>query len=482
MILVMGATGYIGSSLIPKLLNEQHTVRCLARHPEDLEENVWYEKSKNNIELVFGNVFKPQTLLDSFQGIDTLYYLIHSIDKNNFEEKDKEAALNVAKLAKETGVKHIIYMSALGDSKQHISKHLKSRQDTAKYLASTGVAVTELRAAIVVGSGSTSFELIRYLTERLPVIPMPKWADTKVQPIAIEDVIDYLVAAQKAVPKAHKIIEIGGADVLSYKDLMLQYASARSLKRPTIPLPIFPTRLASYFANILTPIPMVTANTLLEGLQSEAIVQKPESASALGIKPVSYQVAVQKALDRRNEASVDLLWHDSLHSIDQDIEADSLQDQEGLLFDNRSIDIEASPEKVYTVLKGLGGEYGWFGYDWLWYLRAYLDTLFGGVGMRRRKPPLRDLRVGDTIDFWRVQSLEKNKFIQLSAEMKLPGRGWLRFDLEALDNGGTKLLQTAFYEPKGLFGYLYWWAVYPLHLLVFPALSRSIAKQATSVV
>ena len=479
----MGATGYIGSSLIPRLLEEGCTVRCLARHPEDLKQEEWYKDAEANnlIELVYGDVLKPETLSESFKGITTLYYLIHSIDKSNFEDKDKTAALNVAEYAKDYNIQHIIYMSALGDTKKHISEHLKSRQDTAVYLASTGVPVTEMRAAIVVGSGSTSFELIRYLTERLPLLPMPKWANTNVQPIAIDDVISYLLAAQKKQNSGHHIVEIGGADVLSYKALMLQYANIRSLKRYPINLAIFPVRLASYFANMLTPIPMLTAHTLLEGLASEAIVQDSESALAFDVEPVSYQVAVQKALDRRNEASVSMLWQNELYTKETDIVEDSLQDKEGLLFDSRTIEIDASPEQVFNVFKGLGREYGWFGYDWLWSIRGYLDSLIGGVGMRRIKNGgnlKRDLRVGDTIDFWRVQSLEKNQFLQLGAEMKLPGRGWLRFDLEQLDSNKTKLIQTAFYEPKGLVGYLYWWAVYPLHLLIFPALSRSIAQQA----
>ncbi len=478
-ILVTGATGYIGGRLIPALLQEGASLRALARHPEDLQAENWFEQ----VETVQGNVLKPESLEPVFEGIETVYYLIHSMESSkDFEEKDRQAAENVALAAKTAGVKQIIYMSGLGDSATDLSDHLKSRQETAKHLASTGIPVIELRAAIIVGSGSTSFEMIRYLTERLPVLPMPDWASTKVQPIAIDDVISYLLAVRHEQHKGHKIIEIGGSDVLSYKALMLEYAKARDLKRLSFPLPIFPLSLASYFVNLLTPIPSSVAKPLLEGLKSETIVKHPEAARAFDIAPMTYKEALQKALDRSEEGAVATLWSRSFYEVDPDtLRPDEVQDKEGLFIDTQEKPIQANPELVYKAILGLGGDKGWLAYNWLWRLRGQMDRLIGGVGMRRGRRDPEKLRVGDVLDFWRVESLKENEHLQLHAEMKLPGQGWLRFDIEDVGDGSSILNQTAYYEPKGLLGYLYWWAAYPFHFLIFPGMIREIAKRAENL-
>lgn len=478
-ILVTGSTGYIGKRLISELIEKDYDVRCLARHPEDLEEESWFEK----VAVVQGDVLKPTSLNDAFKDIKTLYYLIHSMggSSDKFEERDRKAALNVADLAKQAGVEHIIYMSALGDENQEISDHLKSRQETAKHLASTGVALSELRAAIVVGSGSSSFEMIRYLTERLPILPMPIWADSKVQPIAIDDVISYLIEAKSRKPNGHSIMEIGGSDVLSYKKLMLNYAKARALKRFCLPLPFFPVKLAAYFVHLITPIPASVAEPLLKGLGSEAIVLKPETTTLFSVKPMAYQEALKKALDRKEEGAVGTLWSQSFYDVDPDsLEPDSVQDKEGLLFDTQVIQLNLAPSDVYKAVLSIGGDNGWSAYNWLWKLRGLMDRVLGGVGMRpgRRNP--KSLRVGDVLDFWRVESLKENEFLQLKAEMKLPGKGWLRFDIDEKENI-TELKQTAYYEPKGLLGYLYWWAVYPFHLLIFPSMIKAIAKRSQEI-
>lgn len=473
--LVTGATGYLGGNLVPELLKENEKIRCLARHPEDLENKEWFDQ----VETQQGDVLKPETLEPAFKDVETLYYLIHSMETGtiDFKEKDKQAALNVAKAAKEAGVKHIIYMSGLGDSEAVLSEHLKSRQETAVHLASTGIAVTELRAAIVIGSGSTSFEMIRYLTERMPILPMPRWANTRVQPIAMDDVIAYLLELRKKIPEGHAIIEIACPEVLTYKELMLRYAEQRSLKRPSFKLAFFPLGLAAYFTHLITPIPRAVAKPLLEGLKIETIVKNKEPARALIVMPMRFDEALKKALDRREEGSVATLWR--FYKVEpESLEPEGVQDKEGLLFDTQVREINAQASEVYGVVTSIGGKNGWFAYNWLWQLRGLMDTAIGGVGLRPGRRSSSSLRVGDALDFWRVESLKENEYLQLRAEMKMPGRGWLRFDITETDEGKTKLNQTAYYEPKGLFGYAYWWAVYPLHLLVFPGMINAIAKRS----
>ena len=477
-ILVTGATGYIGGRLIPRLLDEGEDLRCLVREHVHAEEKSW----KDKVEVVEGDVLEPDSLPPIFKGVETAYYLIHSMaSSSGFEERDRQAATNFAEAAKAAGVKHIIYLGGLGDPDKTMSKHLRSRQETGAYLAAPGVPVTEFRAAIIVGSGSISFEMIRYLTERLPVMVTPKWVDTKVQPIAIRDVLNYLLMARRRAPQSHDIVEIGGPEILTYKELMLTYADIRGLRRTMLPVPILSPQLSSYWVNLVTPIPGAIARPLVEGLTSEVVVDHPEAAAEYGLEPLTYREAVRLALDRAKQGSVESLWSESYYEPTVLGAPEQLTDAQGLLFDKRLKRFKASPESLFSAVVHIGGEDGWYTFTWLWQLRALIDRVFGGIGMRRGRRSQNELVLGDVLDFWRVESIQKNEHLQLYAEMKLPGEGWLRYDLRPCDDDTTEIKQVAYYEPKGLFGYLYWWAVYPFHLILFPRMLQKIGERAIEI-
>ena len=478
--LVTGATGYIGGRLIPRLLAEGEQLRCLVRNRLHAEGKSWADDA----EVVEGDVLKPETLSELFTGVDVAYYLIHSMSsREGFEERDKRAATNFAEAARAAGVEHIVYLGGLGNAQQTMSRHLRSRQETGKFLAAAGVPVTEFRAAIIVGSGSISFEMIRYLTERLPAMITPKWVDTRVQPIAIRNVLAYLLASRRRVPAGHHIVEIGGPEVLSYRDLMMTYAEVRGLRRTMIPVPVLSPRLSSYWVNLITPIPGAIATPLVEGLTTEVVVHHPEAAQAYDVELIPYRRAVELALDRAKDGSVETLWSESFYEPTLTGEPEQLVDTEGLLLDKRVAQFAVSPASAFAAITRIGGEEGWYTFNWLWELRGLIDRLFGGVGMRRGRRDPEDLVAGDVLDFWRVESIEDNRHLQLRAEMKLPGEGWLRYDVKAPEHPGdkTEIKQVAYYEPKGLLGYLYWWAVYPFHLVIFPRMLQKIGERALMI-
>ena len=478
-ILVTGATGYIGGRLVPHLLDAGHDVRCLVRDADRLRSKPWFDR----VEIVEADALEPASLPPALRGCDVAYYLIHSmaVSERGFGDRDRRAADNFGAAAAASDVGHIIYLGGLGSAEKGMSEHLESRQETGRVLAASGVPTTEFRAAIIVGSGSVSFEMIRYLTERLPVMVTPRWVETNVQPIAVGDVLKYLVQAAELPGDGHRIVEIGGPEVLTYRGLMETYADVRGLDRLMIPTPVLSPRLSSYWINIVTPIPASIARPLVQGLTSEVIVEDPEPAQTLfDVRPISYETAVKLALDRTRQGAVETLWSSSLSAVPRGTpSAPELTDTEGMLVDRQVVHLDASPSATFDAVSRIGGEQGWYAFDWLWRLRATLDHLIGGVGMRRGRRDPDTLLPGDTVDFWRVESVEAPHHLQLRAEMKLPGRAWLRFDVQNLDDT-TELRQTAFFEPRGLFGYLYWWAVYPLHILLFPRMVRSIAERAES--
>lgn len=477
-VLVTGATGYIGGRIVPRLLDLGYRVRVLVRDPARLQGRDWEEM----VEVVQGDVLKPETLDVAVDRISAAYYLIHSMSGSaDFHERDLIAARNFGEAAKMAGVEQIIYLGGLGDSGADLSKHLASRQATGQALAEAGVPVTEFRAAIIVGSGSVSFEMIRYLTERIPVMICPKWVFTRVQPIAIDDVLSYMTAALENTECRGKVIEIGGTDVFSYGGMMKGYAAARGLKRALIPVPVLTPRLSSYWVHWMTPVPASITRPLVEGLRNEVIVRNQTAQEIFPkISPVDYQTAVKRALASLETGQVETRWTDALVSSLGSKSPVLLTTLEGMIIERRQVEIQAPNDKVFATFTRLGGEVGWLYFDWAWRLRGVMDRFLGGVGLRRgRRDPV-DVRVGDAIDFWRVEIVEPQKLLRLRAEMKVPGKAWLQFETNPLENGNSNLSQIAYFAPKGLFGLLYWYLLYPLHGLIFSGLIKELKKLAES--
>ena len=478
LVLVTGVTGYIGGRLVPRLLDAGYRVRVLARDTSRLQDRPWLEQ----VEVRVGDVLKPETLNSAMEDVSAAYYLIHSMmDTSDFHERDLTAAKNFGNAAKTAGVKRILYLGGLGIPDSGLSQHLSSRQQTGDVLRQSGVSITEFRAAIIVGSGSVSFEMIRYLTERLPVMICPKWVYTRVQPIAIRNVMEYLVVALKTPESADKIIEIGGSDVLTYGDMMLDYAQVRGLRRYLIPVPVLTPRLSSYWVHWMTPIPTQIAGPLIEGLHNEVVV-RDELAKKIfpQIQPFDYKNSVQLALDRLEASKIESSWSDSLVSSQGDQPTVQLKNTEGMIIERRIQLTDAVPDAVFETFTGLGGERGWLYMNWSWRLRGMLDRLVGGVGFRRGRRHPTNLRVGDALDFWRVEAVQAPHRLRLRAEMKLPGRAWLQFEVEPVNQHGSLLIQTAYFAPKGLSGFLYWYVLYPIHSLIFSGMISAIIMQAES--
>lgn len=475
-ILVTGATGYVGGRLVPRLLAAGHSVRCLVRDPLRLRGRAWF----GLVEPVPGDVLVPDTLTEALRGVDVAYYLVHSMGGGAaFSERDIAAARNFGAAARAAGVRRIIYLGGLGDPSTALSHHLRSRQETGDVLREAGVPVTEFRAGVIVGSGSLSFEMIRYLTERVPVMICPSWVYTKTQPIAIRNVLQYLAGALTVPESAGRIIEIGGAEVISYGDMMTGYARARGLKRWMLPVPFLTPRLSSYWVHLVTPIPATIAQPLVEGLRNEIVV-RDDSARRLfpDIVPMDYDAAVAAALARLEAATVETTWSGALVTSQGDRAPVTLTELEGMIVERRQRVVPAAPAAVYRAFMGLGGATGWLYLDWAWKLRGLLDRLVGGVGMRRGRRDPHDLLPGEAVDFWRVEDVEPGVALRLRAEMKVPGRAWLQFRAEPDGAGGTLLRQTASFAPRGLFGLLYWYALYPIHALIFSGMIREVARRA----
>jgi uncharacterized protein YbjT (DUF2867 family)/uncharacterized protein YndB with AHSA1/START domain len=475
-ILVTGATGYIGGRLVPRLLEEGYPVRVMVRDPQRLQGRPWLDQ----VEIVQGDVRQPDTLTPALAGITHAYYLIHSMGSgSDFQAEDLEAARYFGQAARDGGIRRIIYLGGLGDPASDLSPHLRSRQATGDALREAGVPVTELRAAVIVGSGSLSFEMIRYLTERIPVMVCPRWVFTRIQPIAIQDVLDYLILSLRIPETAGKTIEIGGADVLTYGDMMLEYARARQLRRAMIPVPVLTPRLSSYWVHWMTPIPAGIARPLIEGLRNEVIVRDPSAREFFpGIQPAGYRTAVAQALETLEKGEVETIWSDALTSSLGNVPAVYLTQEQGMMIERREVQVPASPESVFRVFSGLGGARGWLVMNAAWQLRGALDRLLGGVGFRRGRRHPQEIRVGDAVDFWRVEEVEPGRLLRLRAEMKVPGRAWLQFESDPLPEGGARLVQTAYFAPRGLSGLLYWYLLYPFHSLIFSGMVRKVASES----
>lgn len=475
LVLVTGATGYVGSSLVPRLLQNGYSLRVIARDPSKLKGKKWLSK----VEVVQGDALEPGSLAVAMSEVETAYYLIHSMTSGaDFVEMDRAAARNFGRIAKEAGVEHIIYLGGLGDPNTRLSEHLRSRQQTGAVLRESGVCTTELRAAIIVGAGSASFEMVRYLTERLPVMICPRWVFSRVQPIHIDDALEYLVAALENKPARGEIIQIGGADVLTYAAMMKVYARVRGLRRVLLPVPVLTPNLSSYWVHWVTPVPASFAHPLIGGLRNEVIVQ---DKSAFRVFPEIgakfYEDSVRQALqepenrwfeDRTQEYSFCTRRTRMLR----------VRNHRGMIIDQYRCPVETSSSEVYRIFSSLGGSNGWLAFNWLWKFRALFDRFIGGVGMRGRRGDSEELHVGQIIDFFKIDQLEIGKLARFRVEMKLPGKAWLQFETRDLEHKRSQLVLTVFYEPKGLAGLLYWYVFYLPHHLIFSAMIKEIASRA----
>ena len=476
--LVTGVTGYIGGRLVPKLLEKGYNVRVLSRDASRLQGRRWI----NKVEVVEADVLKPETLAGALENIDVAYYLIHSMSGKgdaDFHKRDMQAAKNFGDAARAENVGRIIYLGGLGNPDDKLSQHLSSRQKTGETLRDSGIPVTEFRAAIVVGSGSKSFEMVRYLTERVPVMICPSWVYSKVQPIAIRNVLQYLVSAVEKPETKDQIIEIGGSSVITYADMMRIYAQINGLKRILIPVPVLSPALSSHWVHWMTPVPASLARPLIEGLKNDVVVQSDKADELFPeIKPFSYKKAVELAIARIDTEEVETTWNDSLISSKGDERPVVLETKQGLNIERRIRQVNAPQQKVYNAFTSLGGNKGWLTFEWAWKLRGILDRLVGGVGFRRGRRHPQNLRVGDALDFWRVEAIKPGELLRLRAEMKVPGRAWLEFQATDAGDQKTKLVQTAYFAPKGLFGLLYWYGLYPIHSLIFSSMIDHVAEDA----
>ena len=469
-ILVVGASGYIGGRLVPLLAARGHELILMSRDARPLAARF------PQATIVAADLLDPSTLSMALEGVEVAYYLAHSMGagERGFAERDRQAARNFGQAARRGGVSRIVYLGGLGDDSADLSHHLASRHETGAQLAAQGVPVTEFRAAVIIGSGSASFEILRHLTERLPIMITPRWVGTRCQPIGIADVLDYLVGALDH-PGATGVVEIGGPDILSYGDMMRTYARLRGLRRLMIPVPVLTPRLSSYWVNLISPVPAEIARPLIEGLRNEVVVRDPGPAAAFGLHPVSYVEALREAIDRIDRHDVESTWFDARAGSDR-ASLTSVTSREGMIVEHRERFVAAPPERVFAEVERLGGDAGWPYANVLWRLRGLVDRLVGGVGMRLGRRDRDHLRVGDALDFWRVEDVRRPSLLRLRAEMKVPGRAWLQYEVTATE-GGSRLVQTAFFEPKGLPGLAYWYALYPVHGLIFRGTVRVLEKR-----
>jgi uncharacterized protein YbjT (DUF2867 family) len=476
LILVTGATGYVGGRLVPKLLEAGYRVRCLVRDPSRLQGRVWLDQ----VEAVKGDALHPDDLVNAMQGVSAAYYLIHGMQGGKVNaERDLQAARNFAHAAEEAGIERIIYLGELVDPTAHLSPYLRARHETGYLLRYGRVPVTELRAGMIIGSGSALFEMIRYLTEREPLLICPAWYFSQAQPIAIRDVLFYLVDSLKTPDSIGRVIEIGGPTRLTYADMLLGYAKERNLKRWLIRTPFYVPRLSAYWVHMVTPINWRVVAPLIEGLRGSLIV-RDDAAKKLfpQIDPIDFQTAVHLALGRIQRDNVETSWSDALVTAVGDVKPYELIVEQGMFIERRQALLDLPAGTIFRSYTGIGGERGWLYMDWSWAFRGWLDKVVGGVGLRRGRKHPDEIHPGEALDFWRVETVEKDRLMRLRAEMKLPGKAWLQFESLPQDGGKTLFTVTAYFAPYGLFGFLYWYAMWPFHKPLFDGLARRIASRA----
>ena len=476
-ILVTGVTGYVGGRLTGKLVERGLNVRVLVRESAERIEGRGWEDA---VDVVVGDVSSKEDLARALAGVGTAYYLVHSMRVgDDYDKRDARYARNFAEAAEAAGVTRIVYLGGLGRDDDDLSKHLESRHQTGRLLASGAVPVVELRAAVIVGSGSLSFEIVRALAERLPAMIFPRWAETRIQPIGIADVLSYLAAARRRPPRpqGHEIIEIGGGSVETFGGMIEKYAKARGLKRFVVRVPFISPWLSSWWVHWTTPVTADIARPLIEGAEHEVIVETDRASEVFPhIEPLTYDVALQRALDRIEKGQIESIWSDAQVKRTKRTFARAASECQGMLIETREGVADASCEAVFRAFCSFGGERGW-PYHWLWVIRGWMDQAVGGVGLRRGRRDPDELRVGDALDFWRVEDVEPGQRLLLRAEMKVPGYAWLRFETFRRD-GETHVIQNAFFAPRGFLGLCYWYSIYPLHGPIFGAMLQTVVDRA----
>ncbi|MFE9920914.1 SDR family oxidoreductase [Streptomyces sp. NPDC005774] len=482
--LVTGASGYVGGRLVPELLRAGHRVRCLARTPGKLRDHPW----AGDVETVRGDVTDPGSVATALRGIDVAYYLVHALGTGSgFEETDRQAARTFTEEARAAGVRRIVYLGGLtprGVPERSLSPHLRSRAEVGRIFLDGPVPATVLRAAVVIGSGSASFEMLRYLTERLPAMVTPSWVHTRIQPVAIRDVLRYLVGSAGMPAEVDRAFDIGGPDVLTYLEMMRRYAVVAGLRRRlVVSVPVLTPGLSSHWIGLVTPVPASLARPLTESLRHEVVCHEHDIAryvpDAPG-SPLPFDEALALALRRVREAQVATRWSSaSLPGAPSDpLPTDPDWAGGSLYQDERQMPVEASVESLWKVIEGIGGDNGWYSFPLAWAVRGWLDRFVGGVGLRRGRRDAERLRVGDSLDFWRVEEIEPGRLLRLRAEMRLPGLAWLEMYAGTDDEGRTHYRQRALFHPRGLPGHAYWWSVAPFHAVVFGGMARNITQAA----
>ena len=477
LVLLTGATGYIGGRLLKGLEKAGWPVRCLARHPEFLQRRI-----APSAEVVKGDCLDQAALPLAMAGVHIAYYLVHSMGSSGkFEEQDREAARNFAASARQAGVHRIIYLGGLGAEGQSLSAHLRSRQEVADILRSSGVPTIEFRASIVIGSGSLSFEMIRALVQRQPVMICPRWVGVKAQPIAVEDLIAYLLQALELPVGDAAVFEIGGADQVSYGEIMQEYARQCGLRRWMIPVPVLTPRLSSLWLGLVTPIYARIGRKLVDSMRNPTLVQNPSAMQVFDIWPRRMKDAIERALNNESIEFAETSWSDALSSSGKTRTWGGVRFGTRLV-DSRTLCVSVPPAAAFAPILRIGGATGWYFATFLWRLRGFLDLLAGGVGMRRGRRNPETLAVGDALDFWRVEAFEPDRRLRLVAEMKVPGRAWLQFEVEPISSQphfqGSNIRQTAIFDPAGLGGLVYWYVLYPAHRWIFAGMLRAIAVRA----
>lgn len=472
-VLVTGATGYIGGRLVPRLLERGYRVRCLVRDARKLAARHW--ANHPGVEVREAALDDAERLVAALRGGRAAYYLIHSMITAGAEyrDQDRDLAQQFATAAQHAGVERIIYLGGLGETGAGLSEHLASRREVETALASAGVPVTVLRAAMIIGSGSASFEILRYLVERLPVMVTPRWVRTECQPIAVQNVLHYLVAALETPATAGRVLDIGGPDVLTYHDLMKVMAEVRGLRRRWIlPVPVLTPGLSSLWIHLVTPLSHRIARPLAEGLRNRVVCRNDDAVRLMPQDLIGVRSAIRQALEQKQ---VETTWTDA-----GVIPGDPDWAGGTVFIDRRETSVAASRAATFRAVCRIGGGHGYYAADWLWRLRGALDRLAGGPGLRRKRRHADRVHFGEALDFWRVTAVEHERRLELRAEMKLPGVAELAFDLEPDDTnpGGCRLIQTARFKPKGLAGLAYWYAVLPLHGFVFRGMLAGIRRTA----